>query len=113
MCELVVLSARFDCLTLSGGSTFRVGRSDQAKFRVENVNQVIEVSRSVRVTRCNEQLLSGSHLPFDIRSRLRQEGFENRLGCLLVNAMLRWSGRCAKGLFEECQSDTLRTAHFP
>ena len=71
VCELVVLPARQGRLTLARG-TFRVGGRDQAKLRVEDVDQVIEVPGAVRITRSFEQLLARSHLPLDVGAASRE-----------------------------------------
>ena len=55
--------------------TFRVGGRDQAKLRVEDVDQVVEVSGSVRVSRCFEQFLARSHLSLDVGAALGQRAF--------------------------------------
>ena len=84
---------------------FRVGRRDQAKLAVEDVDQVVEVPGAVRITRCFEQFLARSHLSLDVGAALGKQGFQNRLSRLLVQAMLGRSGRGAEGLFEERDAD--------
>ncbi len=78
-------AVRLSC-PLTGGP-FRVGRRDQAKLRVEDVDQVVEVPGAVRVTRCFEQFLTRSHLPLDVGAALGQQRFQHRLGGFLVEAM--------------------------
>ena len=56
--ELVVLPARSGSPWLVARGTFRVGGRDQAKLGVEDVDQVIEVPGTVRITRRFEQLLT-------------------------------------------------------
>ena len=53
VCELVVLPARVASPD-SRSRTFRVGGRDQAKLGIEDVDQVVEVARAVRITRCFE-----------------------------------------------------------
>jgi hypothetical protein len=57
VCELVVPPARCGRLILLGG-TFRVGGRDQAKLRVEDVDQIIEVPGVLRIPRSFKQVLT-------------------------------------------------------
>ncbi len=91
---------------------FRVGRGDQAKLRVEDAYQVVEVPRAILIPRSFEQLLAGPHLPLDVGAALGKQGFQHRLGGFLMEAMLGRGGRGAEGLFEERQTDALRAAHL-
>ena len=112
--ELVVCArSAVVCLILRVDGTFRVGGRDQAKLRVEDVDQVVEVPGAVRIPRCFEQFLARSHLPLDVGAALGQESFQHRLGGFLVKAMLGRGGRGAEGLFEERHTDSLRAAHLP
>ena len=92
---------------------FRFRRRDQTELGVEDVDQVIEVAGAVGIIGRFEQFLTGPHLSLDVGAALGEQGFQDGLGRLLVDAMVGRGSRGAEGLFEERQADAFRAAHLP
>ena len=85
--------------------SLRISGRDQAKLGIQDADQVVEVPGTVRVPRCIEQFLAGSHLSLDVSAGLGKQGFQHRLGGFLVESMLGRGGRSAEGLFQEGRSE--------
>src|SRR5262249_8945553 len=73
-------------LTLA--ETFRLGRCDQAQLAIQDADQVIEVAGTAVITGRLAQLSLRTHLALDVGTGRRQEGSQDRLGRLLVEAVL-------------------------
>ena len=95
--QLVILPPRLAGRASSSSPiAFGVGRGDQAQLGVEDAEQVVEVPGAVGIARCVQQLLVRPHLALDVGAALREQGLQDRLGGLLVEAVFGRSRRALK-----------------
>ena len=91
---------------------FRIGRGDQPKLAVEDVQHLVKISGPGCVSGGRLQLLFGPHLALDVGAGFGQQGFEHGLRRFLVHAMAGiglWRDEC---LFEERDAHARRAADF-
>src|SRR5690242_13573367 len=72
---------------------FRLGRGDQPKFAVENPRHGVKVLGLDGISGCLQQLLLRPHVALDVRADVWEQGFQDRLSCFLVQAVLRRGSR--------------------
>ena len=73
MCELIVFAQLALRTPLNiGGGPFQIGRRDQAKLSIEDMDQIVEVPGAARIPRSFEQFLARFHLSLDVGAALGQ-----------------------------------------
>ncbi len=107
--ELVVAAAAARGRSLAG-SAFGVGGGHQPQLGVEDAEEVVEVAGPVGIAGGVAQFLGRLHQALDVGAALGQQGFQDSLRGLLVEAVLGGRGGGAEGLFKEGHADPLRPA---
>ena len=113
MGELVVPAGRRRGGSPLAGVPLGVGRRDQPQLGVEDADQVVEVAGRLGVARGLAELGLRPHLALDVGAGLGQQGLQDGLRRLLVQAVLGRRRRGAEGLFEERHADALRCRRPP
>ncbi len=84
-----------------GFFSLRIGRRHQPQLAVEDAQQRLEVTGTVRVTGRGLQVRLGPHVALDGGARLGQQRLQHGPSRSLVQPVGRWGGRRAEGLLQE------------